>query len=244
MTHTYIIDGMTCGNCVAKVKDQLLKIGDITEAQVQLTNPQATISMQKHISLPELQKALSKAGNFRMTENHNHDDTSNDSEEESKTWFETYKPVIIIAAYITGITILIEIFNWPFDFERWMQNFMAGFFLTFSFFKMLDLKGFADSYSTYDIVAKRWRGWGYVYAFAELALGIAFLIKFNPLLTNAVTFILMSISLVGVLQTVMNKKKIRCACLGAVFNLPMSTVTVIEDSLMIGMSAIMIITMI
>jgi hypothetical protein len=54
----------------------------------------------------------------------------------------------------------------------------------------------------------------------------------------------MSISIVGVLQSVLNKKKIQCACLGAVFNLPMSTVTIIEDGLMILMSLIMLLTLI
>ena len=151
---------------------------------------------------------------------------------------------MVIAAYITGITLFIEFFNQPVDFHRWMQNFMAGFFLIFSFFKMLDLKGFSESYSNYDIIAKRWAGWGYVYAFAELFLGMAFLFRITPLLTNWATLILMSISLVGVLQAVLSKKKIRCACLGAVFNLPMSTVTIIENVLMIGMSAMMIVSMI
>jgi hypothetical protein len=114
---------------------------------------------------------------------------------------------------------------------------MAGFFLVFSFFKLLNLKGFAESYSTYDIIAKKWLGWGYVYAFIELGLGLSYLLRFNPMLTNAVAFVVMSVSIVGVLQSVLNKRKIQCACLGAVFNLPMSTVTIIEDALMIAMSA-------
>jgi hypothetical protein len=46
-----------------------------------------------------------------------------------------------------------------------------------------------------------------------------------------------------VLQSVFNKRKIQCACLGAVFNLPMSTVTIIEDAMMIAMSAGMIFTL-
>jgi hypothetical protein len=71
-------------------------------------------------------------------------------------------------------------------------------------------------------------------------LGIAFLVNFNPLITNSITFIVMSISIIGVLQSVLNKKKIQCACLGAVFNLPMSTVTIIEDALMIVMSGLMV----
>jgi hypothetical protein len=124
-----------------------------------------------------------------------------------------------------------------------MQNFMAAFFLVFSFFKLLDIKGFAESYSTYDIIAKKWLGWGYVYAFIELGLGIAYLVKFNSLITNGVTLAVMSVSIIGVLQSVLNKRKIKCACLGAVFNLPMSTVTIIEDALMIGMSTAMLVMM-
>jgi hypothetical protein len=56
-------------------------------------------------------------------------------------------------------------------------------------------------------------------------------------------FLVMSISIIGVLQSVLNKRKIKCACLGAVFNLPMSTITIIEDALMIGMSAVMLVTL-
>ena len=127
---------------------------------------------------------------------------------------------------------------------EWMQHFMSGFFLVFSFFKLLNLKGFAESYMMYDVLAKRLPVWGYLYALIELGLGLAYLSNFNPLVTNSITFIVMSISIVGVLQSVLNKKKIQCACLGAVFNLPMSTVTIIEDALMIIMSGIMILHLI
>lgn len=92
---------------------------------------------------------------------------------------------------------------------QWMQHFMAGFFLTFSFFKLLNLSGFAESYAMYDVIAKRIPVWGYIYAFTELALGIAYLINFNPLVTNSVTFLVMSVSIIGVLQSVLNKKKIQ-----------------------------------
>jgi len=96
----------------------------------------------------------------------------------------------------------------------------------------------------YDVLARRIPIWAYAYAFVELGLAIAYTINFNPFITNLTTLIVMSISIIGVLQSVLNKKKIQCACLGAVFNLPMSTVTIIEDALMITMSAFMIITMI
>ena len=105
---------------------------------------------------------------------------------------------------------------------------------------MLDLTGFASSYAMYDVVAMKFPTWGYIYAFIELALGIAFATNFEPVITNAATAFVMSVSLIGVLQSVLNKKKIQCVCLGAVFNLPMSTVTIIEDGLMILMSVAML----
>ncbi len=242
MTHTYKVTGMTCTNCVAKVKNELLKLGDVTEAEVQLNDPQATITMQKHIPLRDLQSALDKAGNYTIAESGN--GMPHTAGEDLPSWWMTYKPILLIGAYITGITFLAEAVSDTFNWENWMQNFMAGFFLTFSFFKILDLKGFAESYASYDIVARHWRTWGYIYAFIELGLGLAFLLRFDPLLTNGVTFAVMSVSIIGVLQSVLNKRKIRCACLGAVFNLPMSTVTILEDALMIAMSGIMIINMI
>jgi len=75
-------------------------------------------------------------------------------------------------------------------------------------------------------------------------LGISFLAGFDPLLINVATFIIMSVSIIGVVNSVVNKRKIKCACLGAVFNLPMTTVTIIEDALMIVMSGVMILTLI
>jgi len=237
MTHTYNIAGMTCVNCVAKVKSQLLMLGDVTEAAIQLSAPQATITMQKHIPVTTLQNALSKAGNYTITEAGDGMEHAMPTEA-TASWFHTYKPVLLIGAYITGVTFLTGAVNGSFNWHAWMQNFMAAFFLAFSFFKLLNLKGFAESYSSYDIIAKKWPGWGYLYAFIELGLGIAYLVNFNPMVTNAVTFVVMTISIIGVLQSVLNKKKIRCACLGAVFNLPMSTITIIEDALMIGMSGL------
>ena len=232
---------MTCTGCVAKVKTALLKIGDITEAEVQLQAPQGKITMQNHIPTEVLQTALTQAGNYTITNADGgmaHGIT--DATEEKKSWVEIYKPILLIFGYLICITLLVEYINGRFSLMRWMNHFMAGFFLTFSFFKLLNLKGFAESYSMYDIVAKKWNGWGYVYGFIELALGIAFLIGFSPVFTNATALIIMTISVIGVLQSVLNKRKIKCACLGDVFNLPMSTLTIIEDVLMIVMSGAML----
>ena len=242
MTHEYKITGMTCGSCVAKVKSELLKLGDILSADIQLQSPHASITMNKHVPTVALQQAVNKAGHYTITKADGEKKAVHVSAEAAAEK-NSYLPIFLIFGYITGISLLIQFVQGSFNWMQWMSHFMAGFFLVFSFFKLMNLKGFAESYSMYDIVAKRWNGWGYVYAFIELGLGIAFLTGVGPLLTNAVTFAVMSISIIGVLQSVLSKSKIRCACLGVVFNLPMSTITIIEDALMIGMSAVMLIKM-
>ena len=236
MTHTYNLTGMTCGSCEAKVKSALLMVENVTRVEVSKSDNSATVTMDKHIAISDLQKALyQKDSKYQISAIHH-----NEAAEQAKSWVETYKPILLIFAYITGITLLVQLKNETFNPMEAMRHFMAGFFLVFSFFKLLNLKGFAESYVMYDVVAKKIPAWAYVYAFVELGLGVANVINFNPIITNAVTFIVMSISIIGVLQSVLNKKKIQCACLGAVFNLPMSTVTIIEDALMIVMSGIMI----
>lgn len=233
MTHTYNITGLTCSGCVAKAKSELLKLGGVTEASVQLAAPQATLHMQQPIPLETLQTVLRKAGNYHISAAGG--GTSAAAAE--KSWVTTYKPVLLIFAYVLGVTLLIEAAHGSFNGMHWMNNFMAGFFLVFSFFKLLNLNGFANSYAMYDIIARHWKGWGYLYAFIELGLGMAYVLGWAPLPVAIVTLLVMGVSITGVLQSVVNKKKIQCACLGDVFNLPMSTITIIEDGLMIAMSA-------
>lgn len=242
MTHHYNISGMTCSGCQKKVETLLSAVPGVQSVTTDLSKGQATITMSRHIETPTLAAALKDYPKYQLSEPETHTMHAPVVEAEAQaSWFSTYKPILLIFGYITGVTFLLEYLAGGFMLERWMAHFMAGFFLVFSFFKLLNLEGFADSYSTYDIIAKRWRGWGYVYAFTELALGLAFLTGWAPLVVNGITLIVMTISIIGVLQSVLNKRKIKCACLGDVFNLPMSTVTIIEDGLMIAMSALMLI---
>ena len=229
MTHTYKVTGMTCGGCEAKVKSSLLMLPNVAEVEVSKEKQSAIISMDKHIPLTRFQNALGQK--YSITEME-----YTETVEQAKSWLVTYKPILLIFGYIAAISIIAATKQKAFHWVQAMNVFMSGFFLTFSFFKMLDLKAFAESYAMYDIVAKKIKAWGFIYAFIELGLGIAYATSFQPLFTNIVTVIVMTISIIGVLQSVLNKRKIQCACLGAVFNLPMSTVTIIEDALMIVIS--------
>ena len=239
MTHTYQLTGMTCSGCENKVKSNLLVLPDVTSVEVSKDANTATISMDKHISLDTLQQTLGGTDSKYQISAAHHSETL----EEAKSWAETYKPILLIFGYVTAISLMVSWQANAINFMVFMRIFMAGFFLTFSFFKMLNLKAFAESYAMYDIVAKKFSAWGYIYTFIELGLGLSFALNLSPVIVNWVTLIVMSISILGVLESVLNKKKIQCACLGAVFNLPMSTVTIVEDAIMIAMSAAMLILM-
>lgn len=242
MIHTYNINGMHCSSCVTKVKSELLKLGDITNAEVQLNAPQATITMQKHISVNTLQEAVRKAGNnYLITEDNTAMPADNITKEMSPA---SYYPIFLIFLFIALPATIIE-FNQPgVQWMHWTNNFMAGFFLVFSFFKLLNLRAFADGYSTYDIVAKHSRLYAYTYPFIELGLGLALLAGIAPLTVNIITLTVMSISTIGVAQSLMQKKQFQCACLGTVISLPLSKVTLVEDLLMVVMSAVTIIKLI
>ena len=239
MTHTYQLTGMTCGGCENKVKSNLLVLPDVISVEVSKDTNSATISMDKHIGLDTLQQALGGTDSKYQISAAHHSETL----EEAKSWAETYKPILLIFGYVTAISLAVSWQSSGINFMVFMRIFMAGFFLTFSFFKMLNLKAFAESYVMYDIVAKKFGAWGYIYAFIELGLGLSFALNLSPVVVNWVTLIVMTVSILGVLESVLNKKKIQCACLGAVFNLPMSTVTIVEDAIMIAMSAAMLILM-
>ncbi len=249
MTQSYQLTGLTCDGCVATVKNKLLLVPGVKSVEINAARDEATVEMAGPISTETLKMALASSPKYTIA-----DKSATASapaataaevvlDEPEKSWLATYQPLLTLFAFITGVAGLAAWQNGAFDGMAAMRYFMAGFFLAFSFFKMLNLTGFADSYNMYDVLAKQWRGYGFVYPFIELALGLAYLTNFQPFATNVATIAVMGFSTIGVLQSVMNKRKIRCACLGAVFNLPMSTVTIVEDLLMVAMAVSMILIM-
>lgn len=125
-----------------------------------------------------------------------------------------------------------------------MQMFMASFFIIFGGFKIIKWKGFVKAYREYDILAKKSILYAYLYPLIEISLGLSYLFSFKPLLTNIVTLIIMLIGSYGVWIKLKQKEIIPCACLGVVFKIPMTKVTLFEDLLMAGMSSVMIMNLI
>ncbi len=150
--------------------------------------------------------------------------------------FKDFIPLIVIFLAITIFTVLRQFMGGAWDLMEAMNDFMAGFFLVFGAFKIINLRNFATAYKEYDLLAKQSIAYGYIYPFIEIGLGFAYLFRFMPILTNAVTYVLMIFSAIGVAIELAAGKEIMCACLGMVFKLPMTYVTLFEDLLMAGMA--------
>lgn len=215
---TLAVSGMTCMNCVARVEAALK--GFDAAATVTLKPPRATIADTVPVSA--LNAAL--GGKYVLAA----------ERADPLAWLGTYYPLFLVI----GLIALASLAGG--SFMAWMMNFMAGWFIVFGAFKLLDVPAFAAAYRRYDVIAKVVPQWGYVYPFVEVALGFAFLFWWQMQLMSWITLVLSSIGAIGVIQAVLGKQTIQCACLGTVFKLPMSTVTIIENLGMAAMAAWMI----
>lgn len=178
-----------------------------------------------------------------ITKNKGNDMNHTTEHQEAKYGLKDFLPLIIIASAITVSTAMHQ-FYYGFDSMAAMRIFMAFFFLVFGFFKVVNLNAFAKAYAEYDIIAKRFYGYGYIYPFIELGLGVAYLVNFMPVATNLITLILMLISAWGVFVELRKGRTIVCACLGVVFKLPMTWVTLSEDLIMALMALVTLIMLV
>ncbi|MBJ7257754.1 MAG: hypothetical protein JHC69_13215 [Akkermansiaceae bacterium] len=152
----------------------------------------------------------------------------------------SFVPLIIIFAFIIVFSVIASWWRQVFSYQSIMIDFMAGFFLVFGAFKLIKLSAFVEAYAMYDEIAKRVRAYGYIYPFVEIALGLAFLLRFEIVAVAWVTLGLMIINSFGAYNGIRDKKVLMCGCLGTVFKLPMSYVSLGEDLLMAAMAVMII----
>jgi copper chaperone CopZ len=237
MKHTYKISGMTCSSCKTKVESSLMTLNKITDVKVDLEKGLADITMDEHITLQELQGSL--PNKYQIEEKEQTSYVSDFEAENEKSKLEQLKPLLLILFYITIASNLMHYKNWLL--QEVMLDFMGLFYVVFSFFKMLDLKGFPDSFRMYDPLAKKVPIYAKIYPFIETVLGIMFLMRFKTPIALTATLIVLGVTTIGVTKTLLDKKSIRCACLGTALKLPMTEATFIENAIMILMAVFMLI---
>lgn len=152
-----------------------------------------------------------------------------------------FLPLITIFALIIMTTLIKAHVTHTFDLRSLMNDFMGFFFVIFGLFKIINLSKFVEAYSMYDLIAQKSTLYAYLYPFIELALGILYLLRWYPIITHVVTLIVMLVSALGVALQLRKHEQIMCACLGALFKIPMTYVTLFEDLLMALMALLMLV---
>ena len=233
---------MTCDSCKSTILQNLNELQEIEAVEVDREKGEAIIFMTNNIEISKLQNALPSKFLISEKEIDNFSVSSNKStieidQEQSK--LQQLKPLLIILTYISVASILMNYKNWS-SIEA-MLDFMGLFYIVFSFFKILDLKGFPESFRMYDPLAKRLPIYGRIYPFIETGLGLMLLMRYEVKIALIITLFVLGVTTIGVTKTLLDKKSIRCACLGTVLKLPMTEATFIENIIMIVMAISMLI---
>lgn len=236
MKHTYTVTGMTCNGCKASVEKALNAISEVVKASVNLETSEAIIETAQPISIEKLQHALSYK--YKIYEKNIFQTSVNNSEEQTSDFKQLF-PLFLIFGYIISAAILLHYKLW--NTSHFMLDFMGLFYIVFSFFKLLDLKGFPESFRMYDPIAKVVPLYAWVYPFIELTLGVMFLMRIQISMALIVTLVVLGITTIGVTKALVDKKSIQCACLGTALKLPMTKATFIENIIMIVMAIIMLV---
>lgn len=229
MKQTFYIDGITCMSCVAKLKEFYIEKQGVSEVEIEKESGKITLSTNQRLPEAILSEGLAEKYTLRASR------VFSENVEVSK-WKQLY-PLYLIGAYL----FVFSGYRWATSsLEDAMLDFMGGFFLVFSFFKFLDLKGFAPSFAMYDPIAKKLQFYGKVYPFLEVILGALFIARFEVQILLYITLVILGSTTLGVIRSLLDKRQIQCACLGTALKLPMTEATFIENAVMLAMTFYML----
>lgn len=226
------IRGIQCNKCVNNILKDLNKIKKIKYAEINSKLSELKITSEDEILVTELQSFINEKyiiSKKLIIDNYLKKKLSK---------FKQLYPLFLIIIYITLSSLFLNINN--LNVKSIMIDFMGIFFIVFSFFKFLDLKGFKDSFHKYDLIGKRSKIYCFIYPLIEITIGLFLLNRFQINLSLYITIIILLSTTTGVIQTLRKNSNAKCACLGTVLNLPMTEATLIENITMIIMSILIL----
>lgn len=224
----FFVPEISCSSCVAKIKNSLSKSKDVKSIEIKDKN--LSLNLAKYLTSSQIKKLMPKGYSLKQAK---------EEVKEPKSSIKEFIPLVVVFIYVFISAILFALLN-TMNFDALMRGVLGFFFIYFSLFKFLDLKGFKQGFSTYDPLAKKIGVYGYLYPFLELVLGIFYLTNNFRTFTLITTIIILSITIIGIIPKLIKKSAIQCACLGTVLKLPLTKVTLIENSVMIVMAIFML----
>jgi hypothetical protein len=120
---------------------------------------------------------------------------------------------------------------------RGIEWFFAFSMVALAIQKLRDVESFSTMFLNYDLVAKRWVPYGYIYPFAELAAGVLMAAGGTlALIGSPIALFIGTIGAISVIYAVyIQKRELKCACVGGDSNVPLGFVSLTENLVMAGM---------
>lgn len=150
----------------------------------------------------------------------------------------TYRPVVALfgLAGAMGLALSMAALGTPFTLQA--LAWAVGLATTMlAYLKLKDIEGFVSGFLGYDLLARAWLPYAYVYAWAEAAAGILMLSGWLPGLAAAIALFIGGIGAVSVVKAVyVEKRTLACACVGGGSNVPLGFVSLLENLMMIAMA--------
>ncbi|MGB1156554.1 MAG: MauE/DoxX family redox-associated membrane protein [Alphaproteobacteria bacterium] len=120
---------------------------------------------------------------------------------------------------------------------RMIEQFIAGSMVMLGLQKLRNLESFASQFLNYDLLAQRRVRYAYVYPFAEAGAGILMFAGLLPWLAAPVGLFIASVGAVSVIKAVyIDRRELKCACVGGNSNVPLGAVSLTENLMMMGMA--------
>ena len=149
----------------------------------------------------------------------------------------SYTPVIAIFAVAALIALAM---SWLIGGSWWMvvPRFAATAMVLLGLQKLQDVESFSTMFLNYDLLAQKWVPYGYAYPFLETGAGILMIASVLPFLSGPVALFIGCIGAWSVFRAVyIEKRELKCACVGGNSNVPLGFVSLTENLVMIGMGA-------
>jgi glutaredoxin len=120
---------------------------------------------------------------------------------------------------------------------RALQWFIAFSMSVLALLKLQNVETFSSMFLNYDLLAKRWVPYSYVYPFAEGLAGVLMIAGALTWLSIPIALFIGTIGAVSVFKAVyVDKRELKCACVGGSSNVPLGFISLTENLMMIGMA--------
>ena len=158
-----------------------------------------------------------------------------------KISWKDYLPVFYVYIFSFLITLNLT-FYYTLVLRPSILYFLGFFSFIFAVLKIINLKGFVESFSEYDFISKKIIYYAYAFPFLELFFGLTFILLYENTVLTALCFIFYFLNLISVVRALFKKKSFVCACLGGLFNIPLSYISLLENiTMLIGIIYLFII---